>query len=63
VLTLIATGRSNAEIAGELFDSGFTVENDTDWIFVKLDLRDRAATIIYAYDNRSSRRNRPQTAV
>ena len=51
VLTLIGKGRSNAEIADELFISEVTVKSHIGHIFVKLDLRDRAAAIVYAYDN------------
>jgi DNA-binding NarL/FixJ family response regulator len=51
VLTLIAKGYSNAEIADELCISGVTVKSHIGHIFVKLDLRDRAAAIVYAYDN------------
>jgi DNA-binding NarL/FixJ family response regulator len=51
VLTLIAKGCSNAEIADELGISGVTVKSHIGRIFVKLDLRDRAAAIVYAYDN------------
>lgn len=51
VLTLIAKGCSNAEIAGELSISGVTVKSHIGRIFVKLQLRDRAAAIVYAYDN------------
>ncbi|MGV9801459.1 response regulator transcription factor [Mycobacterium sp. NPDC003449] len=50
VLTLIAKGRSNAEIAHELSISGLTVKSHIGHIFVKLDLRDRSAAIIHAYD-------------
>jgi DNA-binding NarL/FixJ family response regulator len=50
VLTLIAKGCSNAEIADELCISGVTVKSHIGRIFVKLDLRDRAAAIVYAYD-------------
>lgn len=50
VLTLIAKGHSNAEIADELSISGLTVKSHIGHIFVKLDLRDRAAAIIHAYD-------------
>lgn len=50
VLTLIAKGSSNAEIAEELSISGLTVKSHIGHIFVKLDLRDRAAAIIHAYD-------------
>lgn len=51
VLTLIARGCSNAEIADELCISGTTVKSHIGRIFVKLDLRDRAAAIVYAYDH------------
>jgi DNA-binding NarL/FixJ family response regulator len=51
VLTLIAKGCSNAEIADQLSISGVTVKSHIGRIFVKLDLRDRAAAIVYAYDN------------
>ncbi|OBB99482.1 DNA-binding response regulator [Mycobacterium sp. 852013-50091_SCH5140682] len=50
VLTLIARGRSNSEIADELSISGLTVKSHIGRIFVKLNLRDRAAAIIHAYD-------------
>ncbi len=51
VLTLIGKGRSNNEIADELCISGVTVKSHIGRIFGKLDLRDRAAAIVYAYDN------------
>jgi DNA-binding NarL/FixJ family response regulator len=51
VLVLIAKGRSNAEIADELYISEVTVKSHIGHIFVKLNLRDRAAAIVYAYDN------------
>ncbi|MCB0948957.1 MAG: response regulator transcription factor [Mycobacterium sp.] len=51
VLRLMAKGRSNAEIAGELFISGVTVKSHIGRIFVKLELRDRAAAIVFAYEN------------
>jgi DNA-binding NarL/FixJ family response regulator len=51
VLTLIAKGCSNAEIADVLGISSVTVKSHIGRIFVKLDLRDRAAAIVYAYDN------------
>ncbi|MDY6996966.1 MAG: response regulator transcription factor [Actinomycetota bacterium] len=51
VLTLIAKGRSNGEIADELFISGVTVKSHIGRIFVKLGLRDRAAAIVYAYQH------------
>jgi DNA-binding NarL/FixJ family response regulator len=51
VLTLIAKGCSNAEIAEELGISHVTVKSHIGRIFVKLGLRDRAAAIVYAYDH------------
>lgn len=50
VLRLIGRGRSNTEIAEELVISEVTVKSHIGRIFVKLDLRDRAAAIVYAYD-------------
>ncbi|HZU46276.1 MAG TPA: response regulator transcription factor [Mycobacterium sp.] len=51
VLALIGQGKSNAEIADELCISEVTVKSHIGHIFVKLDLRDRAAAIVYAYDH------------
>ena len=52
VLRLIGRGLSNAEIAGELVISEVTVKSHIGRIFTKLDLRDRAAAIVYAFDHR-----------
>jgi DNA-binding NarL/FixJ family response regulator len=52
VLTLIAKGHNNAEIADELFISGLTVKTHIGRIFTKLGLRDRAAAIVFAYEHR-----------
>jgi DNA-binding NarL/FixJ family response regulator len=51
VLRLISHGLSNAEIADELCISELTVKSHIGRIFLKLDLRDRAAAIVYAYDH------------
>jgi DNA-binding NarL/FixJ family response regulator len=51
VLALIGAGRSNTEIAEELFISAVTVKSHIGRIFQKLGLRDRAAAIVYAYDH------------
>lgn len=51
VLTLIGRGLSNSEIADDLFISGVTVKTHIGRIFTKLNLRDRAAAIVYAYDH------------
>jgi len=50
VLLAMAGGRSNAEIAGDLFISELTVKSHIGRIFTKLGLRDRPAAIVYAYD-------------
>ncbi|MGO4257204.1 response regulator transcription factor [Marmoricola sp. RAF53] len=51
VLCAMAAGRSNAEIAADLFISELTVKSHIGRIFTKLDLRDRPAAIVYAYDS------------
>jgi DNA-binding NarL/FixJ family response regulator len=51
VLTLVGKGLSNGEIADKLSISGVTVKTHIGRIFGKLALRDRAAAIVYAYDN------------
>lgn len=50
VLRLIGRGFSNGEIADELVISEVTVKSHVGRIFTKLDLRDRAAAIVYAFD-------------
>ncbi|MGS2646553.1 response regulator [Streptosporangium sp. LJ11] len=49
VLGLIAAGRSNAEIAGELFISEATVKTHINNLFAKAGLRDRAQAVTYAF--------------
>jgi DNA-binding NarL/FixJ family response regulator len=51
VLRLIGRGRSNTEIAEGLFISEGTVKSHIGHIFTKLDLRDRAAAIVFAFDH------------
>jgi DNA-binding NarL/FixJ family response regulator len=50
VLTLVAQGLSNAEIAEHLVLSEGTVKTHVKHIFGKLNLRDRAHAVIFAYD-------------
>ena len=49
VLSLIAQGRSNREIATELFVSEATVKTHINHLFAKIDARDRAQAVHYAY--------------
>jgi DNA-binding NarL/FixJ family response regulator len=49
VLALIAGGRSNSEIAHELFISEATVKTHINNLFAKAGLRDRAQAVTYAY--------------
>ena len=51
VLRLIATGRSNAEIASDLFVSNETVKTHVSRILAKLDARDRTQAVIAAYQS------------
>jgi DNA-binding NarL/FixJ family response regulator len=51
VLELMGRGLSNAEIAATLVISEVTVKSHIGRIFTKLDLRDRAAAIVYAFDH------------
>jgi DNA-binding NarL/FixJ family response regulator len=51
VLVAMAAGRSNSEIAADLFISELTVKSHIGRIFTKLGLRDRPAAIVYAYDH------------
>ncbi|MGH3462871.1 MAG: response regulator [Kribbellaceae bacterium] len=48
ILSLVAAGRSNAQIASTLFLSPKTVRNNVSNIFAKLHVADRAAAIIQA---------------
>ncbi|XKH54294.1 response regulator transcription factor [Citricoccus nitrophenolicus] len=51
VMGLVATGRSNAELAGELFLSEQTVKTHVSRILAKLGLRDRTQIVVTAYES------------
>ncbi|GAB18116.1 putative two-component response regulator [Gordonia effusa NBRC 100432] len=51
VLTALGRGLSNDEIAAELVISVVTVKSHISSIFAKLDVRDRAGAIVFAFDN------------
>jgi DNA-binding NarL/FixJ family response regulator len=49
VLSLIASGKSNDEIAARLVVSPATVKTHINHIFAKTEVRDRAQAVVYAY--------------
>ena len=51
VLALIGQGNSNTEIAAALFVSEGTVKTHINHLFTKLQLRDRAAAVVFAFDH------------
>jgi DNA-binding NarL/FixJ family response regulator len=51
VLTLVAAGLSNDEIAGQLFVSPLTAKTHVSRIMTKLNARDRAQLVVLAYES------------
>jgi DNA-binding NarL/FixJ family response regulator len=63
VLTLVASGLDDAEIAGQLGTTAGTVRSDVDALLRKLGLRDRVQATILAYDLGLARPNLPGTHI
>jgi DNA-binding NarL/FixJ family response regulator len=59
VLELIATGLTNDEIAERLVLSAGTIKTHVNHIFFKLDLRNRAEAVIFAFDHGLAKPDRP----
>ena len=51
MLVLIGQGKTNAEIAAGLFVGEGTVKTHINHVFMKLQLRDRAAAVVFAFDH------------
>lgn len=60
ILKLLATGKSNAELAGHLFVGEGTIKTHVSNVLTKLGLRDRMQAVIFAYESGLIEPGRPR---
>lgn len=58
MLRLLATGKSNAELAAQLYLGEGTIKTHVSHLLAKLGARDRVQAVVFAYEN--SLIDRPQ---